>query len=80
LAGSIRNAAHWLNVYDPDDVLGYSIKLLYPEYLSKSQIEDHPINVGGLLTSWNPLSHNAYWTDNDFTKPVAKLIEAIVSA
>jgi hypothetical protein len=80
LAGNVRNAAHWLNIYDPDDVLGYPIKPLCPEYDGNSQIEDRAINVGGLLTSWNPLSHNDYWTDNDFTKPVAKLIEAIVSA
>ncbi|MCI0534801.1 MAG: hypothetical protein L0Z50_06210, partial [Verrucomicrobiales bacterium] len=80
LAGNVRAAARWLNLYDPDDVLGYPIKPLCPRYADNAQIEDHAINVGDLLTSWNPLSHTDYWTDNDFTKPVARLIEAILSA
>ncbi|MDI3326886.1 hypothetical protein QKW35_21125 [Pontibacterium granulatum] len=53
--------AKWLNFYDPDDVLGYPLRQINNHY---EFIEDRHINAGGLLTSWNPLSHNAYWTDN----------------
>ena len=42
--------------------------------------EDIEINVGGLFTSWNPIFHTEYWTDNDFIKPVAHLIRDVVLA
>lgn len=71
LVDADRAKAKWLNFYDPDDVLGYPLRQINKHY---QFIEDRHINVGGLLTSWNPLSHNGYWTDNDFTKPAASLI------
>ncbi len=57
--------ARWLNFYDPDDVLGYPLKPINKAYRAVVN-RDIPINVGGILSSWNPLSHNKYWTDNDF--------------
>jgi pimeloyl-ACP methyl ester carboxylesterase len=65
--------ATWLNFYDPDDVLGYPLKPLSREYRQTVK-RDIPINVGGIATGWNPLSHSQYWTDNDFTKPVANFL------
>lgn len=38
---------------------------------------DVPVNAGGLLTSWNPGSHIAYWTDNDVTVPVAEKLATL---
>ena len=38
------------------------------------------MNVGSILRSWNPLSHEEYWTDNDFTTPVATLIRELLEA
>lgn len=69
--------AKWLNYYDPDDVLGYPLKPINAEY-RKVVSKDIAINTGGILTSWNPMAHNGYWTDNDFTKPVAKYIGQFV--
>ena len=69
--------AKWTNYYDPDDVLGYPLKPLSAEYRATVS-RDIPINVGGLFSSWNPLSHNGYWTDNDFTKPVAKFLSSLL--
>ncbi len=63
--------ADWLNFYDADDVLGYPLSQLNSKFRF---IKDKDINSGGLFTSWNPLSHNGYWTDKDMTKPVANLI------
>jgi hypothetical protein len=40
----------------------------------KAVTEDREINVGGILTSWNPMSHSEYWTNGDFTGPVAEFI------
>jgi len=75
----LKPAAQWANFYDPDDVLGYPVGPLCPEYAGNPQIKDHPISVGGLLTSWNPLSHGDYWTDDDFTEPVAKQIANVLA-
>jgi hypothetical protein len=73
----IKSAAKWLNLYDPDDALGYPLKPLSDLY-GQTVTHDLPVNVGNLLTSWNPLSHGAYWTDNDVTKPIANLIEGLL--
>jgi hypothetical protein len=68
-----KTKAKWLNFYDPDDVLGYPLKAINKAY-SDVVNQDIPINVGGILSSWNPMSHTKYWTDNDFTKPVSRFI------
>ena len=67
----------WQNYYDKDDVLGYPLRDIGPQYEQMVQtgaLKDIPIDSGGLFTSWNPASHNAYWRDDDLYKPVAKLI------
>jgi len=69
----LKSKARWFNYYDPDDILGYPLKPLSTEY-RKTVTRDIPINVGNFLTSWNPVSHSGYWTDNDFTRPVARFI------
>ncbi|MCI0745413.1 MAG: hypothetical protein L0Y58_08420 [Verrucomicrobia subdivision 3 bacterium] len=74
----IADAARWLNFYDSDDVLGYPVKPLCPEYLANPRIEDRKINVGGWFSSWNPLSHNEYWADDDFIDPVARQLAALL--
>lgn len=67
----------WLNFYDPDDILGYPLRTMDPAY-AKTVTADIPVNVGGLLRSWNPASHTEYWRDNDVTKPVAELLHEIL--
>ena len=61
----------WVNFYDEDDVIGYPLKTLNEAY-RKAIKADREINAGGLLSSWNPVSHLGYWTDNDVTKPIAQ--------
>lgn len=68
---SLAPLAGWENYYDPDDIIGYPLKSLNPAY-AKAVESDRAVNAGGLLTSWNPASHIAYWTDNDVTVPVAE--------
>ena len=58
----------WINIYDPDDVLGWPLQPLSDGY--ELLVEDRAINAGqGLLKwivkGWNPLSHSIYWSDND---------------
>ena len=64
--------ARWLNFYDPHDVLGYPLRPLNAAY--RELVEDRVVQVGSVFTSWNPLSHNGYWTDGDVTKPTAQFI------
>ena len=73
LPNAIKAKAKWLNFYDPDDVLGYPLKPINQAYRSVVNT-DMPINAGSIFSSWNPLSHGGYWTDNDFTKPVSRFI------
>jgi hypothetical protein len=86
---SLIAASRWLNFLDRDDVLGWPLKPLYkadlPQLTARqratiARIEDHEINVGGFATSWNPVAHNNYWTDDDFTKPFAEYLGALVRA
>lgn len=77
LSPANKDRARWLNFYDPDDVLGYPLKPINDAY-NKVVNKDIPINVGGVISSWNPLSHGKYWTDNDFTKPVTKFISGFL--
>ena len=71
----IDSVVQWINFFDADDVLGYPI---HPLGVGYEIVDDREVNVGGLLTSWNPLSHKAYWTDNDFTVPVAEAIGGVL--
>ena len=77
LTATLKRKAKWLNYYDPDDVLGYPLKAINADY-RKVVTKDIPINVGGVFSSWNPLAHGGYWTDNSFTKPVAKFITSFL--
>ena len=86
---ALKAAAKWLNYLDRDDVLGWPLKTLYEKNLNKlnmrqketvARIEDHEINVGSLVTSWNPAAHAGYWTDNDFTRPVGAFLRSVIRA
>lgn len=73
---------HWLNLYDPDDVLGWPLQPLSPGY--RALVEDRTINAGQgavnwLLKSWNPLSHNSYWKDKEVLEPLAAMLRRLVS-
>ncbi len=61
----------WINFYDKDDVLGFPLRAVGENY-QKAVNEDREVNVGGLLTSWNPLSHTGYFTDNDIIDSIVE--------
>jgi len=63
----------WINFYDRDDILGYPIKKMNDKY-QKAVTVDMEVNAGNALTSWNTLSHNAYWTDNDVVEPISQAL------
>jgi hypothetical protein len=77
----LRPAIEWHNYYDPDDVLGWPLARIYgprDDGRPGPTIVDHDINVGSWKTSWNPMCHGDYWTDRNFTGPVADHIERIM--
>jgi hypothetical protein len=85
----LRAAARWLNFLDRDDVLAWPLRPLYTKNLAELDaaqattvglIEDREINVGHPGASWNPAAHAAYWTDGDFTTPVADYLGTVLDA
>ena len=68
----------WVNFYDPDDVIGYPLRPLNDAY-ERSVAKDVAVNVGGVLTSWNPLSHGGYWADADVIRPIARSLARVWS-
>ena len=72
----------WLNLYDPDDVLGWPLQPLSAGY--RTLVEDRTLNAGRgavdwLLKSWNPLSHNSYWQDDEVLEPLATMLRRLVA-
>jgi hypothetical protein len=72
----------WHNFYDRDDVLGWPLADLSPQYAKV--VQDHPINAGGgivdwLAKSWNPLSHGQYWRDADVLDPLEAHLRALLA-
>jgi hypothetical protein len=71
----------WINIYDPDDALGWPLQPLSPGYAAL--VDDRPVNAGQgmvnwILKSWNPWSHSAYWDDVQVLEPLAQLLRAEV--
>ena len=64
----------WTSYYDKDDIMAYPIRSLsqgHKELAEQGLLEDIPVNAGGLLTSWNPLSHLQYWTNDLIIETIA---------
>ena len=73
----------WYNFYDRDDILGYPLADIGPKYrklADDKHLLDHSVNAGDILTSWNPLSHNAYWKDAEVYEPVARFLRNMLRA
>ena len=66
----------WINLYDPDDVIGYPLRPLNSAYRA-AVTEDRPIDVGSLFTRWNPLSHQGYWNDGRVADAIAESLASV---
>jgi hypothetical protein len=66
----------WDNYYDPDDVLGWPLRQLSTSY---EIVTDHDVSVGGVFSSWNPLSHSEYWTDRDVVNPLISRLHNLLA-
>lgn len=72
-----RPEFRWFNFFDEDDVLGWPLRPLSPSY--DRLVEDLAVNagsglVGTLVKSWNPLSHEGYWSDSAVLGHIASSI------
>lgn len=79
LPNAVRAVARWMNYFDRDDVLGYPLREISAAYAA-TVTEDVDLQVGGLLSQWNPASHAAYWNDETFIDRVADHVVDVVRA
>jgi hypothetical protein len=66
----------WINLYDPDDVIGYPLRPLNAAYHA-AVTEDRPVDVGSIFTRWNPLSHMGYWDDGRVAAGIAEALAEV---
>ncbi|MGF1467635.1 MAG: hypothetical protein ACFCGT_16035 [Sandaracinaceae bacterium] len=66
----------WTNFDDEDDVLGWPLGPLSEEYAAL--VDDVEVNVGGILFSWNPLSHTHYWESRTVVRKVVSELQALL--
>ncbi len=77
LAPELLPKAVWENYYDKNDSMGYPIKALNSNY-ERANVTDIQINTGGILASWNLLSHFGYWYSKKLVKRIADYIQEII--
>ncbi len=81
LPPALRLDPWWLNLHARADVLGYPLAPAgagYAALAARGELEDRRIRAGGLLRSWNALSHFAYWTDRRFAVALGARIAALL--
>ena len=61
----------WINMLDDEDVIGFPLRDLNPQYAAAVDM-DYVTEIGGLMSMGNPISHIGYWTDNNAIKPIAR--------
>lgn len=66
----------WINLYDPDDVIGYPLQPLNSSYRA-AVTEDRPVDVGSIFTRWNPLSHVGYWNNGSVADGIAESLAEV---
>jgi hypothetical protein len=64
----------WINFYDKDDVLGFPLRDVDQTYLD-AVTEDRQVNIGGLLTSWNPFCHTGYFKNMEV---IDRIVDGLV--
>ncbi|MDB5960220.1 MAG: hypothetical protein JWP59_1514 [Massilia sp.] len=76
-----RESFKWLNMYDPDDALGWPLQPLSEGY--RLLVEDRVINAGRgvidmIVRSWNPLSHEIYWRDREVIAAIGTMLTQLM--
>jgi hypothetical protein len=76
LPEAVRAVAQWMNYFDRDDVLGYPLREISAAYAA-AVTADVSLEVGSVMTSWNPAAHSAYWEDAEFIDRVAAQVATV---
>jgi hypothetical protein len=75
----VPSSGRWVNVFNKNDIISSPIKTINQHYKEMDNLEDLSINVGNLLTRWNPASHVAYWTDSRVINHIAENLKYTIS-
>jgi hypothetical protein len=78
LPDKYTNIAQWLNIFDPDDVLGYPLNDLWTDSQG-TIIKDIIISAGIWPASETPFAHLFYHQDDDFLDIVVERMQAILA-
>jgi hypothetical protein len=78
LDATYKNVAQWINIFDPDDVLGYPLNDVWTDRQG-TMIKDTTINAGLWPASETPLAHTFYHQDDDFLSIVIEQIQTILA-
>lgn len=71
----------WLNYYDKNDIIASPLAPAGPKYeqlVIDGQMAEFEVNVGGLFSSGTLLSHEGYWKDRNFVRPVAEVLNNLI--
>ncbi|MBD2109995.1 hypothetical protein [Nodosilinea sp. FACHB-13] len=71
-----KASGKWMNFFSRNDLLGYPIKDINELY-KKTVLDEREVQVGNLLTRWNPLCHNEYWKSRAVTQPIASSLASL---
>jgi len=61
----------WINILDDEDVIGFPLRDLNPQYKDAVDM-DYVTEIGGPVSMGNPISHVGYWTDRNVLKPISR--------
>jgi hypothetical protein len=71
----------WLNIYDPNDVLGWPLRPLGNGY--EVLVDDRAVNLGmkdsGKIDDAGMYSHETYWTNDDVLAPLVAILKALLA-
>lgn len=80
----LAEGARWVNIYSPNDLLGYPMKCLNEAYRNEARLADIAERVEGPLGFIAPLNaydaHVKYWTNRRVVRESAKLIREVIEA
>lgn len=80
---------NWINYFDYDDVLGWPLGPLgaafdtnnngahgrsYADVATDIQVNANDGLLGAFTSSWNPLSHTQYWSDDAVLDAIARAL------
>ena len=70
-----QRSGAWLNLYDPNDVLGYPLRQLNSSYAET--VLDMPVRTTGFLAGWSPFSHFGYWSNETVIRSIVACLSVL---